>query len=54
MDYQTLLNDACNWVFSDITRSMWIVGAVAVIGAINGVRISLKHCSHTVGHRRVL
>lgn len=44
MDYQTLLNDTMNWIFSDVTRSMWIVGAIAVIGALNGIRCSLNHC----------
>jgi len=44
MDYQTLLNDAANWVFSDVTRSIWIVAGIAVIGAINGIRLSLNRC----------
>ena len=47
MNYQTLFNDAIGWLFSDITRCMWIIGGLAIIGAINGVRISLNHCKHT-------
>lgn len=41
MNYETLLSDAMNWLFSDITRCLWIVGGIAIIGAINGIRISI-------------
>lgn len=44
MDYQTLLNDVIGWVFSDVSRSLWIVATIAVIGAINGIRLSLNRC----------
>ena len=55
MDYQTLLNDAMNWIFSDVTRTLCIVAGIAVIGAINGIRHSLGRCSYTRhAGRRVL
>lgn len=62
MNYQTLLNyatdmasDACEWLFSDPANLVCVVAALAITGAINGVRLSLGRCSHT-GHcgRRVL
>ena len=51
MDYQTILADATNWMFSDITNAMYVIGAIVVIGAVNGIRISLKHCSGSYNGR---
>lgn len=47
MDYQTFLNDAIEWLFSDINNGLYILGGIAVLGAINGIRRSLKHCRNT-------
>lgn len=47
MDYWTIIESAAEWVFSDVSRALWIAGAIAVIGAINGVRLSLGRCSFT-------
>lgn len=55
MDYQTLINEVSGWLFSDVTNVLYVIGAIAVVGAINGIRLSLNHCKFT-GHcgRRVL
>jgi len=55
MDYQTLLNDAASWIFSDPKNIAYVIGAVVVIGAIKGIGRSLRWCGHTrhIG-RRVL
>lgn len=44
MNYQTFLTDAMEWMFSDLTRSIWIMGGIAVIGAALGVKHSLNYC----------
>jgi hypothetical protein len=44
MNYQTLLNDVSGWLFSDVTHIVYIVAAIAIVGAINGVRLSFNHC----------
>lgn len=44
MDYQTFLNDAASWMFSDITHVLYVVAGIAVVGAINGIRLSLNRC----------
>lgn len=54
MNYQALISEAMEWMFSDITNALTVVGIIAVIGALNGVRNSLGRCSF-IGHgcRRV-
>lgn len=44
MNYRTLINDTMNWLFSDVTHIMYVIGAIVVIGAINGIRLSLGRC----------
>lgn len=53
MDYQTILNNAANWFFSDMERAVAIVAGIAIVGVIIGIRRSLDHCRF-IGHRRVL
>lgn len=45
MNIETIISEGMNWLFSDVTRSLWIVASIAVIGAINGIRISLNRCT---------
>ena len=55
MDYQTLLDNAASWLFSDLGNGIWIIATIAAIGAARGIGRSLGSCKHTqhVG-RRVL
>jgi hypothetical protein len=52
---ETMINDITKWVFSDLNNLAYIIGAIVVLGAINGIRCSLAHCgrSRHIG-RRVL
>lgn len=47
MNYQTFLNQASDWLFSDPTHWAYVIGAFALVGAINGVRLSMRHCRFT-------
>ncbi len=51
MDYQTLISEATNWIFSDVSRALWIAGTIAVIGAANGIRLSLNRCKGSYNGR---
>lgn len=44
MNYQTLLDNTMHWLFSDPMHAVCVVAGIAVLGAINGVRLSLKRC----------
>ena len=49
MNYQTMINDAIGWAFSDITHLIGIVAIVAIIGAANGIRCSFNNCKGRAG-----
>ena len=50
---QDVMNwDITNWAFSDLNNIAYLVAAVAVLGALNGVRRSLSHCGRVARRRR--
>jgi hypothetical protein len=57
MDYQTLerltenlFSDVSAWFAADpITHGLYVIGGIAVLGAINGIRLSLNHCKGRTG-----
>jgi hypothetical protein len=48
MNYQTLLTQATEWVFSDPMRIGFVIGTILVIGAIKGIARTIGHC-HVIG-----
>lgn len=45
MNYQTILENAMEWFFSDPIHIGFVIGAIVVIGAANGIRLSLGRCT---------
>jgi len=43
--------DITSWALSDMGNLMWAVAAVAALGALNGVRLSLAHGGRTAARR---
>jgi len=58
MDYQTLkqaaenaVSDVVAWVSNDPINGLYVVAGIAVLGAINGIRLSFNRCKGSYNGR---
>lgn len=54
MTIETIIDDVCNWIALNPTTALYIVASIAVLGAIMGIRASLKRCENRAGGRHII
>ncbi len=54
MTIETLINDVGSWVSTNPTHALYLVAGIAVLGAILGIRASLKRCETRSGGRHII
>lgn len=54
MTIETIINSIGNWVTENPTSAIYVVAGIAVLGAIMGIRASLKRCETRSNGRHMI
>lgn len=54
MTIETMFNSVCDWIAANPENAIYIVAGIAVLGAVLGIRASLKRCETRSGGRHMI
>jgi hypothetical protein len=52
MNMDAMIQSVADWAFADPSGVALAVGALALLGALNGIRLSLSRCGRAARRRR--